>query len=317
MSRDVIISVVICTYNRGEIFKDTLRSLQEMEVPDPTDVELLLVDNKSTDATEKTAKDFIAEAKFRGRYIYESHQGLTYARNAGIDAAKGEIVAFVDDDVFFDRNWLSAMLKGFREQPTAAAVGGKSIPIFDGGRPAWLEDEFLSLYGDTRFGEVARWLKYPEYPFGLNMAFRKAVFAEVGQFNRKLGRKKTSLLSNEELEMFGRVARAGLKVYYSPDALLHHRIPKSRISPDWIIDRFYWQGISDAVLPKENENFGRFGLLCEAISGAWRALTGMRGGRISPRHILWHYKGLRLRDKAWHWSQLGRARQKLRRAIGL
>ena len=83
-------------------------------------------------------------------------------------------------------------------------MGGRSLPIFENGRPPWLSDEFLTLYGDTRLGDKPRWMSPPEQPYGLNMAFRREVFDKIGFFDPYLGRIGTKLLSNEEKDYFHR-----------------------------------------------------------------------------------------------------------------
>lgn len=311
------ISIVICTYNRGRMLAETLSSFSAMELPTSGSMELLIVDNRSTDSTKQVTDEFVSRDGGYVRYIYEPKQGLSHARNTGIAAARGEIIAFVDDDVYFDRGWLNTVINAFRVHPDADALGGKSVPIFEGGRPSWMEENFLSLYGDTGFGDDSRWLTYPEHPFGLNMAFRRSVFERIGAFNPDLGRKKRSLLSNEESELFHRISANGSKVYYAPSALLHHRIPKNRVDPRWIVERYYWQGISSVVQNQMNDKTGRFALFADAAWIAWRALRVLQGGFLSPRRIYWHYRGIALRDKAYLFCELGKARQKFRLAIGL
>lgn len=316
VNQPIKISIVICTYNRGRILEETLASFSEMELPTDESMELVIIDNRSTDTTKEIAEEFVSRYGGYARYIFESKQGLSHARNRGIEEARGEIVAFVDDDVYFDRGWLNAVINAFRDQPDADALGGKSIPGFEGGRPSWMDDSFLNLYGDTGFGDSARWLTYPEHPFGLNMAFRRCVFERVGAFNPDLGRKKGSLLSNEESELFHRISAAGMKVYYAPNALLYHRIPKSRIAQRWILERYYWQGISDVVQHRSRDKIGRFPLLADATSTAWHTLHMLRGDHLSPRRIYWHYRGITLPNKAHLFYQLGKARQKFRLATG-
>jgi glycosyltransferase involved in cell wall biosynthesis len=310
------ISVVICTYNRGEVFRDTLSSFAGMDIPEPDVAELLLVDNRSTDATKEIAHRFIAEGAVPTRYIYEPRQGLSHARNCGIENSRGNLVAFVDDDVYFDRGWLTAVLQAFAGQPEAAALGGRSTPLFAGGRPSWMIDRFLTLYGDTRFGEQSRWLTFPEHPFGLNMAFRKEVLDDVGRFDPDLGRKKRNLLSNEENELFERIASSGRKVYYCAEALLRHRIPESRVDPGWILERYYWQGISEQVQSRRYDPQSKSDLFMDAVKETWRSLRTLTGGHLSPRKIRWHYRGIALPNKAWNYYRLGKARQKLLQAIG-
>ena len=310
------ISVVICTYNRDRVLSEALSSFSSMDLPARDEIELLIVDNRSTDSTRTVATDFAKKNSY-ARYIYEPQQGLSHARNTGIRESHGKIIAFADDDVYFDPDWLNSVIRAFQTQPDADALGGKSIPLFENERPSWLDDDLLTIYGDTGFGDTARWLSYPEHPFGLNMAFRRHVFEQIGGFSSHLGRKKYLLLSNEESELFYRISDSGMKVYYTPDALLYHRIPKDRTTPRWFLRRHYWQGISDEVIKHFREETRRFVLLAEATSLAWQTLGQLHGGRLAPRSVFWHYRGISLRSKADLFYKLGRARQKLRMATSL
>ena len=177
-----------------------------------------------------------------------------------------------------------------------------------------MDGNFLVFYGDTGFGDSARWLAYPEHPFGLNMAFRRSVFERIGAFNPNLGRTKSSLLSNEESEMFCRISAACMKVYYAPDALLYHRIQNNRVTPRWILERNYWQGISDVVQNHSRNKTSRLLLLAEATSIAWHTFGKLCGGHLTPRHIYWYYRGIALPNKAHLFYQLGKARQSFRLA---
>lgn len=195
------ISVIICTYNRANILDDTLKSFINTSKKNVR-YELLIIDNNSTDMTKNVCMSY-CDIDPNIQYHFEQKQGLSVARNTGVKISKGNIIAFADDDVHFDRMWLSEVKHIFDDFPDASCMGGKSLPSFELGRPPWIVDDFLSLYGSTNSGDKIKWMIYPEYPFGLNMAFRRTVFDKIGLFNSSLGRKKKNLLSNEECEFFG------------------------------------------------------------------------------------------------------------------
>lgn len=311
MFDDYKLSIIICTYNRSAILEETLASYSRLNVPEDLRVELLLIDNRSTDKTASIIHEFIAKYPDNTRYFYESLQGLSHARNRGIAESRGSLISFVDDDVFFDDDWLTGIVKVFDSQPTAMAMGGRSIPLFEGGRPPWIDETFFPLYGDTMFGDTARWLSFPEHPFGLNMTFRREVFQKVGRFNVNLGRIKNSLLSNEESDLFRRLSESSLPVYYSPSAKLYHRIPKSRLQQDWILKRYYWQGRSEVVQQHSNSPPSLASLLTQSVKSARQLITSATGGHLSPRRAYWHYSKLSLQAKAGLAHRLGEAQQNL------
>jgi GT2 family glycosyltransferase len=183
------------------------------------------------------------------RYVFEGRQGLSYARNTAIACARAPILAFVDDDVLIDQDWITALLEAFAAHPDVACVGGRAVLVFEGGEaPPWLTPYLASIYGATDLGAESRMLRFPEHPYGLNMAFGCGVLEDLGGFSIALGRTGANLLSGDETEVFARAARAGLKTAYTPHALVSHRVPRSRATRLWALRRHYWAGISRAVI---------------------------------------------------------------------
>ena len=199
-SSSIQISIIICTYNRADILKYTLDSFLNCTKTNIS-YELYVIDNNSSDNTKDVVMSF-SEKDLTIKYYFESKQGLSEARNSGISISLGDIIAFVDDDVYFDPSWLIEVVRIFKDYPEASCMGGKSRPQFESGKPEWIVDEFFEYYGSTNSGDVIKWMLYPEHPFGLNMAFKCNVFHNLGLFNQNLGRKKKNLLSGEESEFF-------------------------------------------------------------------------------------------------------------------
>ena len=121
------ISVVLATYNRASSLQVTLESLLALVSPAGLSWELLVVDNNSTDLTRLNVEKFAAIAKFPVRYVFERKQGRSAALNTGIVDARGEIVAFTDDDVILHRDWLVNLNRTFDEFD-CAAVAGRVLP---------------------------------------------------------------------------------------------------------------------------------------------------------------------------------------------
>jgi GT2 family glycosyltransferase len=275
---------------------------------------LLIVDNNSNDNTWPVVEQFMAQHP-ETRYVFEPQLGLSHARNTGIRESHGDIIAFVDDDVFFDPRWLMEVIKIFRDYPEASCMGGKSIPQFEGGRPDWITDNFLHMFGSTNSGDLAKWMIYPEFPYGLNMAFKRVVFQQIGLFNVNLGRKKKNLLSDEEKDIFWRINQTGLKVIYAPNALLYHRIPAERTNQEWVLGRYYWQGISDVAFKQTTAPLSRFTLLREALRVGWQTIRRSTGNKLSPRKAYWHYVAAKFSERAYQAFQWGRVRRMIQEAL--
>lgn len=302
------VSVVVCTYNRSDMLRDTLASWRRVD-KSGCRCELIVVDNNSTDGTRDIVRSFQGTADPGPVYVFEGQPGLSFARNAGIAAAGGAGIAFVDDDVYFDQNWLRAIHTAFADHPAAMCLGGNSIPHFETERPDWLTDSMIQLYGSTLSGDAEKQMIFPEHPFGVNMAFRRRVFDLVGPFNTGLGRIKTSLLSNEEKELFYRIDRAGLTTVYIPDAIIHHRIPADRVDQQWVLKRLFWQGISKVAFNQLIERRGRVALAREALRHLKYALVGHRPFAVGK--ALWYYRRHPFQQKMKTALSLGIARQSL------
>lgn len=246
------VSVIVCTYNRSDLLKDSLKSLFK-QTYNSDHYEIIVVDNNSTDATRNVVESLLAVSSVKTRYIFDSRQGLSFARNTGINHATGEIVVFTDDDVEVDSNWLTQTVAGF-SAPDIACVGGPVRPLWLAERPAWLTDRWcgwLALY-EFEWAKETCELKGPCYPVGANIAFRRSVFEQIGYFSPELGRVGTCLMSNEESRICAAIELSGLRIRLAPEAIVYHKIGRERLCKQWFFHRLYWQGRSDAVMYGRN-----------------------------------------------------------------
>jgi glucosyl-dolichyl phosphate glucuronosyltransferase len=228
-----MISVVVCTYNRCEVLKRTLKSLAEMELPPDFSWELLVVDNNSTDATREYVGSLSKECRIPLRYLFESQQGMSFALNAGIKGAKGEIVAFTDDDVRVDPHWLTRIAEAF-EKFDCAGVGGKIIPEWTFQKPSWLIEEgpyrLIDVPGGYNPGNEPCEITMKTRPFAANFALRRWVFDKYGLFRTDLGPVRGKRMPGNESELCRRMLEAGEKLFYVPQAVIHHLVDRKKIT---------------------------------------------------------------------------------------
>ena len=225
----VDVSIVVCTYNRAESLRETLETLVSQN-RSGMNYEIIVVDNNSKDHTKKIAQSFNGQLK----YVFEPKQGLSYARNTGIKQATGQIIAFTDDDVIVDQNWVSNVFRCFQETQ-ALMVAGKIERLWTCQRPAWLTEEISGPLIVQDLGPLRkRWDSGTRHTVGANMAFRRIVFEKFGFFQEELGRRGNQLIGGEDREIFRRIFESGGRIFYEPKAVVHHKVEKERLSKSFM-----------------------------------------------------------------------------------
>jgi glucosyl-dolichyl phosphate glucuronosyltransferase len=240
VSEQMKISVVVCTYNRAGSLSITLDSLAAQRMPESIAWEAIVVDNNSTDRTREVSESYCLRYSGIFRYVFERQQGLSRARNAGIRAAEGDVVAFTDDDIIAEPTWLNNLTAPLVDQRWAGG-GGRVVPPPDLNLPEWLtvggdKDLVGALLPIFDLGPDAGEMKRP--PYGANMAFRKSMFERHGTFRVDLGHCGGKLLSGEDTDFGNRLISAGERLHYEPSAVVHHPVPEERLTKRYF--RTWW-----------------------------------------------------------------------------
>ncbi|UCD50999.1 MAG: glycosyltransferase family 2 protein [Phycisphaerales bacterium] len=249
----MFVTISIQTYNNANVLRQTLQSLAGLECPEGVEYEILVVDNNSDDETATVIRQSEALLGSRLRSVFETKQGLSHARNRAIAEARGEIICFMDDDALVDSRWLAEHVRAYRDHPQAVAVGGRVVLQWPDGwtRPQWLSADLDGYLSGVDLGLDGHVMRYPRYPFGCNMSVRRDIAEQIEGFSIKLGRKKSSLVSNEEKHFFHKIHEMGGQVIYMPTALVHHMVPATRLSRKFFLRRGYAQGISNVLFQTE------------------------------------------------------------------
>ena len=184
------LSICICTYNRGESLKRTLNSLVSQKGIESDSIEVLVVDNNSTDITPKVLESF--RRSLPVRWVTESQQGLAYARNRAAAEFRGDVLLFTDDDVRLERGWLAAYQDAIRRFPNAEYFGGRILPDWGQAKPRWIGDEPLPLIDGVLVWfdhgvETRPLLATEALPFGASFAVKRSLFEKIGLFRVDLG----------------------------------------------------------------------------------------------------------------------------------
>jgi glycosyltransferase involved in cell wall biosynthesis len=237
------ITVILCTYNRCQSLTKALESLAKSVVPDTTQWEGLVVDNNSSDKTRGVIEEFCRRFPGRFRYLFEPKQGKSNALNLGIREARGEVLAFMDDDVTVETNWLHSLTAPLRA-PEWAGAGGRIRPAEAIKAPSWLALEgphsmagMLALFD---LGDEA--CEMHRAPFGTNMAFRKSMFENHGGFLTDLGPCPGSEMRNEDIEFADRLFAAGERLWYEPSAIVYHAVPEIRLKKPYYLAFWFDHG---------------------------------------------------------------------------
>ena len=292
-------TVIVCTYNRSASLQQTLRALAAQVVRDGIDWEVLVVDNNSRDDTRSVVEGF-ARTFPRLRYGYEIRQGLSFARNHGIAAARGEILLFTDDDVQPEPDWVERILDGM-VQHACDACGGYIAPIWEVQPPAWLTERFYGFLAvRTERTDTYPVTRASEAPFGANMAFRRSVFDEVGPFDVTRGRKGAVLASGEDGELFERLLARGAKIMFFGQARVHHRVEGFRVTKRYF-RRWRFQTSRNIAQSRGVAGSRRvlgvplylFPQLARACGNAFRAhFSEPQDEAFNREIIVWHFLGL-------------------------
>jgi glycosyltransferase involved in cell wall biosynthesis/GT2 family glycosyltransferase len=229
LSEAPLVSVVVATRDRPELLARCLYSLLALAYPR---YEVLVVDNApSTPATETLVRG-LAAGGAPVRYLREERVGLSRAHNRGLRHARGEYVAYADDDVVVDRHWLAALIEGFGATDGVACVTGLVVPLeLETPAQSWFEQYGGFGRGFTRriFDRADHRPNDRLFPYsagrfgtGASMAYKTSLLRQIGGFDVRLGAGSPAL-GGGDLAMFFEVIQRGHKLVYQPAALLHHQ----------------------------------------------------------------------------------------------
>jgi len=249
------VTILICTYNRAPLLRETLAAMQAMTAPPDCRVEILVVDNNSTDDTAAAIAEH-ASGRFLVRPLVERNQGKSFALNAGLAQATGDVIALTDDDVLPSTDWLARIVAAFRERDVTF-VFGKVLPrwgalpppelLLTEARDIWGPLALVD-YGDEPADYVAS-SAGQRLPIGANLSFARSALQTIGGWRNDLGKVNNTLISGEDHEVFMRLRRFNLYAgYYDPSIAVRHFVPASRLTRAYFRRWFFWHGRTSALM---------------------------------------------------------------------
>lgn len=242
------ITICICTRNRSSLLNKVLSRLQRIKVREFVELEIIVVDNSSTDDTKIVIERMNHDFNHFIRYVYEENLGLSFARNRGIKESKSEIIAFLDDDAIPRDGWLESIIEGFSLGDDVCVVGGQIVLAFPSENlPKWLGKPLHPYFSakEIESTSIIDCNSISDFPFGANIAFRRKLFNEIGFFNPSLGRVGSKMFSGEETMLCLLAKKAGYRVFIHPLSIVDHYIPEERM----VLSKLFNQAWCDGFLP--------------------------------------------------------------------
>ncbi len=254
MIENPMLSIVITSYTADRL-NDIFELLNSIKSQTYLNTETLFVVERSKELMEKIRSYGIENNIPNLKMLFnDGAHGASAARNLGIKEAKGEVIAFIDDDVVLSTNWANEMVKTYDD--TIIGVSGSVLPLWECPKPAWLPEEFYWIVGCTS------WLNNQETKeirnvWTMNSSFKREIADKRIFFSTNIGpsggsmagREKNKL--GEDLEFSIRVrAQTGKRIVFNPKVEVQHRIPPERLAWKYIIKWSYWIGGSRKTLKR-------------------------------------------------------------------
>lgn len=251
MSRPII-SVVVCTYNRSYLLAKCLESLIDQKV-DKNIYEIVIIDNNSTDDTQKIAKGFVNN-QTNIRIVTEKNLGRNQARNRGWKETKGKYVAYIDDDALAGSDWIKQIVIFIKNNPKINVFGGPYGRFFNQPIPDW----FPKKWGTLNLGNKIKILNLRnEWISGSNMIFNRLIFYKYGDFNTYFGGKGDKIIYGDEIEFLMRLKKTEEPIFYVPKIRVKHLVAERKLHLWWLLKSDYLHSFSYSILKKPKFNFLR------------------------------------------------------------
>jgi len=240
-TKKLLVSIVVPFYNARNTLKGLLLSLLSQDFP-KDNYEIVLVDDATTDGSREIVEDFIKESPVRIRLLSSNkHKGCFSARNLGITASEGEIIAFTDADVIADKKWLRCLVNSLLKDESLAGVCGR-VAIDD-----------ILIYPVLIAPSEAVGITSHGQRFGTcNIAYRKQILSIVGGFDERFDPRYRG-----DSDLGIRIIKAGFKIAYEPKAVIHHPARELSLSDLWKMGMAHSK---DNLLYAKHGDLSRYGI---------------------------------------------------------
>jgi GT2 family glycosyltransferase len=293
---DLSISIVIATNGRVESLRRLLQSLCQVNGRHEIEHEIIIANNAGDDSiadrVDQLVKRFAPAEAGLIRLIRVKQGGKAFATNSAIALTRGNITAFLDDDVAVASDWLRGVAEFFRNYPFAAMQGAILLPP-----EAENDAELKRVYQRYRticLSSPGPAVKEIKTLTGANMAIRKELFAEVGLFDARLGPGCSG--TSDDTEFAERIVRAGARIGCTPNAVVYHEVDWSRLTEDYFRFRHEQQGRSRFIY--KNHSFPTIiaDLAWSVVRFIWHTIVNNERKKYRAKGRTHHYRAM-LREK--------------------
>lgn len=256
------VSIIIPTYNRSAQLERTLLHIAKLR-DNPGSFEVLVVDNGSTDETNKVLEEFgTKHTSLNFRHFYAPIPGLLTGRHRGAAEAKGDILTFIDDDVHVTSGWLTAIRQTMHTCEDVMLLTGPCLPLYETHPPEWVQHfwttdangRYCGWHSLLNLGEEKKYIP-AEFVWGLNFTIRKSAFISLKGFNPDNIPSGLQMFQGDgETGLAIKASKAGMAAYYNPDVALYHEIPAERLTTDYFNKRAFYQGVCNSFTKIRNQH---------------------------------------------------------------
>jgi glycosyltransferase involved in cell wall biosynthesis len=280
------ISIAISTKNRSESLKALLGSLRRSRGLEALRPQIIIGDNNSTDDTWKLLNETSESFPVPVSILKVITPGKSAVLNRSLVIATGEIVAFLDDDVLVADTWLEAVAGFFEKNPNYdVAQGAVLIPAEESQDPAIRQ--LLRRYRTIPHLELNRSVREVRLLNGSNFAARRAIFARIGSFDERLGPGASG--TSEDVELAQRILKAGMKIAGMSEAVVYHRVDRSRLTEAYFKATHTRQGRSRLIMSNPGTARILFDLCRAAVQYGYYSVLGKERHKYRGKGRVYHY----------------------------
>ena len=265
------VSIIICCHNSVQRLPPTLDHLSAQAGCEDLSWEIIIVDNASNDGTGDFAINNWQNTSIPFRVVLEPELGLMNARQRGFQETKYEVVSFVDDDNWVAGDWVKNVYQVMSSHPHVGACGGQVEAVYESEPPAWFLEN-LGSYAIGRQAEEEGVLANGQVLWGAGLTVRRSAWMELlakGYSPLLTGRKGRTLTTGEDLEICYALLLSGWQLYYSPELMMEHFMPASRMNRLYLYKMKRAHGRASFYIQLYRRLYSEFSSGVQVVSRKW------------------------------------------------